>query len=72
MCPITLDWFLDPVVVASGYTYSRHAIEEQLELRQEDPITRMDLTGKPVYPNIAMKSAVEHYRLNYQKYNIID
>lgn len=72
MCPITLDWFDDPVVVASGNSYSRHSIEEHLALSPLDPLTRMDISNKPVYANHALRSAVEHYRLHYQRFRILD
>lgn len=71
MCPITLDWYLDPVVTASGISYSRHAIEEHLQNSQLDPATRMDLSGNPLYANIALRHAVEHYRLHFQRFRIL-
>jgi hypothetical protein len=63
MCPISLEWFHDPVVVASGVTYSRAEILEHLEQSSTCPVTRIDIGGKPIYDNIAMRAAVEHYRL---------
>jgi hypothetical protein len=71
MCPISLDWFHDPVVVASGITYSRTEILEHLENSTTCPITRIDIGGKPMYDNIAMRAAVEHYRLKHQRYRIV-
>ena len=72
MCPITLDWFEDPVFVASGHSYSRHSIEGHLSRSALDPLTRMDISGKPVYANHALRAAVEHYRLHYQRFKILD
>jgi hypothetical protein len=72
MCPISLDWFEDPVVVASGHSYSRYYIEEHLKVSKLDPLTRMDISNKPIYAKLALKSAVEHYRLHYQYYRIMD
>lgn len=69
MCPLTLDWLRDPVVTASGHTYSRDAIEEHLARSPLDPVTRMDVSGLPLYENVAMRAAVEHYRLNYLKFS---
>ena len=71
MCPITLDWLSDPVVTASGHTYSRDAIEEHLKYSELDPVTRMKISGLPLYDNIAMRSAVDHYRLHHQKFSIL-
>jgi hypothetical protein len=72
MCPISLDWFEDPVVVASGHSYSRYYIEEHLQVSKFDPLTRMDISDKPIYSNNALKSAVEHYRSHYQRFRILD
>ena len=71
MCPLTLDWFYDPVVVASGASYSRHAIEEHLKESPYDPLTRKDLTGLPIYDNIALRHAVEQYRLHHQRFRVM-
>ena len=46
MCPLSLDWFEDPVVTASGHSYSRSWLSEHLDHSQSDPLTRMDLTDK--------------------------
>ena len=72
MCPITLDWFEDPVVVASGYSYSRHAIEEHLSHSPYDPLTGMDISNKPMYANQTLQTVVEHYRLNYQSFKTVN
>lgn len=68
MCPLTLDWFEDPVVVANGQSYSRAAIEENLLITVLDPLTCEDIQGKPLYPNIMLRRTVEHYRLNFQRF----
>ena len=71
MCPLTLDWYDDPVVAASGVSYSRHALEDHMRDSQLDPTTDMDLTGKPIYDNTAMRDATDHYRLHYQRFRIL-
>ena len=69
MCPITLDWFDDPVVAPSGHSFSRAALLESLAGDPRNPITREPLsieqTGKLVYTNFSLRHAVEHYRLNH-------
>jgi hypothetical protein len=65
MCPISLDWYHDPVTVASGQSYSRQYILDHMKHSQLDPVTRMDLTGTPMYDNVALRNAVEHFRLHY-------
>jgi hypothetical protein len=72
MCPLTLDWFEDPVVTASGHSYSRAGIEEHLEESALDPMTRKEIRGMPLYPNIALRAAVDHYRLHFQCFRILD
>jgi len=72
MCPISLDWLHDPVVAASGISYSRSKIEEHLTHASIDPVTGIDLTGTPLYPNIALRNILNHYRLNYQRFRILD
>ncbi|PNG99328.1 E3 ubiquitin-protein ligase, partial [Tetrabaena socialis] len=71
MCPITLDWFHDPVVAASGVSYSRDAINEHLESNKIDPVTRVDLTDTPLYANITLRRAVEHYRLHFGRFRVL-
>ena len=68
MCPITLEWFHDPVVAASGISYSREAIEEHLERNSLCPVTRIDLTDSALYDNITLRKAVEQYRLHHKRF----
>lgn len=70
MCPISLDWFHDPVVVASGMSYSRDSIMEHLERSTLDPLTRENLAGKPIYDNVALRHAVEHCRLHHERFSV--
>lgn len=49
MCPLSLDWFDDPVVVASGNSYSREYIVKHLMRSPLDPLTRMNIGGQPMY-----------------------
>ncbi len=71
MCPITLDWFDDPVVTAAGQSYSRETIEKHLEASKLDPMTGVDISGRELYANVAMRHAVEHYRLHHQRFCIL-
>ena len=49
LCPITHDMFRDPVMVMeSGHTYERKAIEEHLQNHGTDPLTRYRIRGAPV------------------------
>lgn len=71
MCPLTLDWFQDPVVVSSGQSYSREALLEYLQGASIDPVTREDIGKSPMFVNNALCSAVDHYRLNHQRFRIL-
>ena len=54
MCPMSLDWFQDPVTTADGSSYSRVWLG-----------SNATVTGaKPVYENVALREAVNHYRLS--------
>jgi len=71
MCPITLDWYHDPVVAPSGHSYSRAAILGHLQTSANDPLTRDSLDVNQLYANRALADATHHYRLHYQKFRIL-
>ena len=60
-CPITLSPFKDPVVVSSGQTYEREAIEDWMSHSDKDPVTGCDLK-KDVYPNWAVRHTLSLLR----------
>ena len=70
MCPLSLDWYHDPVVAPSGHSFSRQWIEEHLKQSSTNPLTRDTLHLEELYTNIALKQAVSSYRLHYQRYRI--
>lgn len=61
-CPITLQFFSDPVVAADGQTYEREAIEKWFA-RNTNPVlspsTNEPLKSKTLVPNYALKSALD-------------
>ena len=61
-CPITLDWLVDPVVAPSGHSFSRAAIMRHLATSRTDPVTRQPLAPGQLYPNRALRDAVERVR----------
>ncbi len=72
MCPLTLDWILDPVVTDAGHSYSRAAIDEWLVKSRTDPLTGVNMAGgTPLYANVALSKAVDHYRLHYQHFRAL-
>ena len=62
LCPITREMFRDPVMlVASGHTYERAAIEEHLRRKQTDPLTNVRVESGDVGTNMAVRKAVESW-----------
>jgi hypothetical protein len=82
MCPLSLDWFEDPVVTPDGQSYSRRAIEEYLRKLQRSaeslagpagpagPACNGGGSNEPLYDNLALRAAVEHYRLHQLRFRI--
>ena len=61
ICPITLELFRDPVLAQDGHTYERQAIVEWIEKNGRSPITDQPLSLEHLYPNYAIKKAVDHF-----------
>ena len=60
LCPITREMFRDPVVlVESGHTYEREAIEQHLRRSQIDPRSNVRIGSKRLIANISMRMTVE-------------
>jgi hypothetical protein len=61
-CPISLEPMVDPVVVVeSGQTYERAAIEQWFRTHDTDPVSNVNLTSKKVSPNHALRHAIESF-----------
>jgi len=64
LCPITSGIMRDPVIlVASGHTYEREAIENWFQNHNTDPLTGEALRDKSLIPNYALKGLC-HQALN--------
>ena len=65
-CPITFEMFRDPVMLSSGHTYERAAIEEHLRHndRPRDPVTNLLLRSTSMLPNHAIRRNVETWLSN--------
>jgi hypothetical protein len=69
-CPLTNTIFVDPViVVATGQTYERGAIDKWFVTHDDDPVTHDYVVNKNIVPNNAMKMMVSewvnaHYDVN--------
>lgn len=68
ICPLTLSIIWDPVVSPSGYTYEKTAITEFIRKYGCDPVTRQIITDKPLYPNVQLKEAIQHYMATALRY----
>lgn len=63
VCAITQAWMRDPVVVVeTGMSYEREAIEMWLFANDTDPRTRAALTDKRLVPNIDMRRSIDEKR----------
>ena len=73
VCPITLALFRDPVLAQDGHTYEREAIQEWIERGGRSPITDQDLSLEHLYPNYAIKKAVDQFEntLRSKKYQYV-
>lgn len=68
MCPLTLDWFTDPVVTRYGTTYDSEPLSEWVSAYQSDPITNKPLSPNDIFPNHIILRAQETYRLNQNSF----
>jgi len=61
-CPLSHDWFSDPVIAPSGITYERTWIERWLHSTETEPITKQPLKPSELISNRALKDAVSKYK----------
>ncbi|CAF1014873.1 unnamed protein product [Rotaria sordida] len=69
LCPITLGLFRDPVLAQDGHTYEREAIVEWIQKEGRSPITDQPLSLEHLYPNYAIKKAVDHFEKSLKNKN---
>jgi len=65
-CPITLTIMEDPVICSDGHTYERKAIEKWLRTNNKSPNTNDVLPNKVLIPNIALRQAIERYKVLFE------
>ncbi len=61
LCPITMEFMTDPVVLSSGQTYQRNAITEHLRRNNKDPLSNARLRNKTMTPNMSLRHAMTAY-----------
>ncbi len=69
-CPITMDWFLDPVVTKYGESYERDAIERHVRDHGTDPLSRRPLSLEDLFPNRAMREAVQYHQRHFLRFAV--
>jgi len=60
-CPISQQCMHDPVVLSDGQSYERRHIERWLLEQSSSPVTGLQLSAKDVFPNHALRNAIEEY-----------
>lgn len=62
LCPVTKDIMKDPVIAEDGFSYERDAIVKWFLLgRKTSPITNTPLECTHIFPNRALKSAIQDF-----------
>jgi hypothetical protein len=61
LCPITQDVMVDPVILVTGQTYERSAIERWLETHDTDPSTNLQLESKNLIPNHSLRNSIQEF-----------
>ena len=58
-CPITANFFLEPVITPGGYTYEKNAIEQWVKDYNQDPLGLESLDINQLRPNNIVKSILD-------------
>ena len=64
-CPITNQIMMEPVLIDSGETYEREAIEKWLEKNNTDPLTNIQLFNKNFVTNRSVKRSIVSFLENH-------
>ncbi|ABO97989.1 predicted protein, partial [Ostreococcus lucimarinus CCE9901] len=61
-CPITMELMQDPVMIATGHTYDRPAIQRWLDQGHRTcPVTGVRLRHLELIPNHAIRTAIQSW-----------
>eukprot|EP01105_Mastigella_eilhardi_P004001 TRINITY_DN1528_c1_g1_i1.p1 TRINITY_DN1528_c1_g1~~TRINITY_DN1528_c1_g1_i1.p1 ORF type:complete len:269 (-),score=82.36 TRINITY_DN1528_c1_g1_i1:91-897(-) len=66
ICPITRELMEDPVIIADGCSYERHAIAQWLQRNQISPLTGRRLANAHVIPNLRLLSLIQEFRQQHR------
>jgi hypothetical protein len=74
LCPILHTCMEDPVVTRHGYSYERYAIERAANdpdaSKRLDPVACLPISGHDLFPNRALKAAIEYYQGHMLRFSI--
>jgi DNA repair exonuclease SbcCD ATPase subunit len=68
-CPITQEIMKDPVILETGQTYEREAIEKWLQEKRTDPATGQQLSSVMLIPNISLRKNIDEWRHKHELRN---
>lgn len=71
MCPLTLNWFTDPVVTPSGSTYEREELIAWIKTYGTEPETGTPLTQDQLHPNRCLLEAQKYARTHMRLFFIL-
>ena len=60
-CPVTKRLIFDPVISKYGNTFDKTSLKNFVRQYKEEPIEKKPMSLAHIYPNFAMKDALEHF-----------
>lgn len=69
ICPITFAIMEDPYSTIDGHTFEKNAIEVWLKKNDTNPVTNKKLESKQLIPNIALKKAIDEFKMRVLENN---
>ena len=64
-CPISGEIMEDPVITPSGITYDKKCIEQWLQKKAIDPLSKKPLKKEELIPNRALKESIIEYKKSH-------
>ena len=64
-CPISGEIMEDPVITPSGITYDKKSIEQWLQKKAIDPLSKKPLKKEELIPNRALKESIIEYKKSH-------
>lgn len=70
LCPITYMCMEDPYVTKYGDSFEKWAIERVIHERGVDPMSQRPLALCDIFPNKALKDAIDFYNAHFMRFSI--